>query len=529
MDISEFLRDLHFDTDKAKPPDLEPDWEDAPLPYKLYRNLPYFPFTADVPLTLIGRPERGYAESRSFGHFLWYAYGTSQSSRTAIPPEWETEGLGSLASYRRVVPSGGGLYPNEIYAYLKLADLPEGIYHYDAGRHRLVMLREGEFDAYLEQALGGRWTAADHFGALFVSTVYWKNSFKYHDFSYRLQGLDAGVLIGQLLEVGTRFGYTASVYYQYLDRAVNHLLGLQEKEESVYAVIPLSDHSIEHPGPNEENAAMADRPSITAESLIRQLPALQREHYVKSRNVKEYPRVLRMNEASLQHATGAFRGGGNPPAAQAGGQPLPLPRSDPTPYDLAVLSRSRYSPETDFVLKPVGKRQLSEILRQTWISFAYRNDLDRPGERETRVGLCGCFHGVEGIPDGAYRYDGASHSLVPLREGDHRAWLQYGLTFPNVNLSQTPLIFHVTGDRRHGQPEWGPRGYRIQQMEAGKLVQNLLLALSSAGMAGRPLLGYEAELSDDLYRLPAAGQTALVQIPAGPYRYRSRYEGSLHG
>ena len=70
--------------------------------------------------------------------------------------------------------------------------------------------------------------------------MFWKNFFKYNNFSYRLQGLDAGVLIGQLLEVAKRFGFETGVYFQFLDRAVNHFLGLSEKEESVYAVIPLS-------------------------------------------------------------------------------------------------------------------------------------------------------------------------------------------------------------------------------------------------------------------------------------------------
>ena len=35
-------------------------------------------------------------------------------------------------------------------------------------------------------------------------------------------------------------GITSSICYQFLDRAVNHLLGLSEQDESVYAVIPLS-------------------------------------------------------------------------------------------------------------------------------------------------------------------------------------------------------------------------------------------------------------------------------------------------
>ena len=70
--------------------------------------------------------------------------------------------------------------------------------------------------------------------------MFWKNFFKYNNFAYRLQGLDAGVLMGQLLEVAKRFGLASGVYFQFLDSAINHLLGLSELEESVYSVIPLS-------------------------------------------------------------------------------------------------------------------------------------------------------------------------------------------------------------------------------------------------------------------------------------------------
>ena len=52
MSLEEFLHNLHFDIDKASPPDWEVDWDDAPLTYKLYRGLPVVPLisrsTADA-------------------------------------------------------------------------------------------------------------------------------------------------------------------------------------------------------------------------------------------------------------------------------------------------------------------------------------------------------------------------------------------------------------------------------------------------------------------------------------------------
>lgn len=33
-------------------PNHEVDWEDAPLPYKLYRNVPVIPLSSEIPISL---------------------------------------------------------------------------------------------------------------------------------------------------------------------------------------------------------------------------------------------------------------------------------------------------------------------------------------------------------------------------------------------------------------------------------------------------------------------------------------------
>jgi hypothetical protein len=88
---------------------------------------------------------------------------------------------------------------------------------------------------------------------------------------------------------------------------------------------------------------------------------------------------------------------------------------------------------------------------------------------------------------------------------------------------------HVIGEKGHLKMALGYRGYRIQQMEAGMLVQRLLLTATAIGMGGHPLLGFDANTCDEIYNLAPQGKTSLIQIPIGPYRPRPRLEGSLHG
>jgi SagB-type dehydrogenase family enzyme len=158
----------------------------------------------------------------------------------------------------------------------------------------------------------------------------------------------------------------------------------------------------------------------------------------------------------------------------------------------------------------------------------YRNDLDEANKKqEPRVSLFGCLNNVKGIQDGAYHYDSADHTLRQVDLGDHRLSLQYGMSAGNVNLFQVPLCFHVAGDKDHFISELGYRGYRIQQMEAGMLVQRLLLVASALELGGHPLLGFDAEMSDEIYKMDNQGKTSLILIPIGPYRPRSWLKGSL--
>ncbi|ULT57227.1 SagB family peptide dehydrogenase [Neobacillus drentensis] len=526
MDLETFLHHLHFDTDKSAPPDWQVDWEDAPLPYKLYRGLPEISLSADVPLTLKQREAHAKPALEELGHFLWYVYGLTHYAQTAFTEE---NGEKAAVSYtqlvRRFVPSGGALYPNELYVYIKLEDVPAGIYHYDVAHHRLLLLREGNHDFYLSRSLGNSYDLSDCFCTVFVSTVFWKNFYKYNNFSYRLQGLDAGVLIGQALEAANQMGFSSRVCYQFLDRSINHLLGLAEQDESVYAIIPLSTKQ-------SINSVYKDNHSddiVSDTELTQEVPMLIHETYNRSKRVIDYPLLRKMNEESLLDTTNSFVKIRNNDRVKAdfGMEAIMLPFTGHFAYDFASICRERHSPDMDFIMRKVSQTQLSTLLKETF-SLSYQNDLnDTYGNAENHVTLYGSFYNVEGIPNGAYAYDKGAHALRRITHGDFREFLQYGLTMPTVNLFQVPLVLHLVGDKDHFKKELGYRGYRIQQMEAGILLQRLLLVASALEMGGHPLLGFNANQSDELYGITAKDKTSLIQVPVGPYRPRAWLKGGL--
>lgn len=535
MSLENFLYRLHFDIENARSNDLEVDWGDAPLTYKVYRGLPVIPLPEDVPLSLVDQTVSQEMSLPQLGAWLWYSYGLiqiSQSLLTTTSADAESESFLPLVTNRRPVPSGGGLYPSELYVYLKLSSIPSGLYHYDVAHHRLVQLHEGNFDHVLSRALGGSCPVHACFGVAFVSIFFWKNFFKYDEFSYRLQGLDAGVLLGQLQEMANQFGVTTAVHYQYLDRAINALLGLSADQESVYAVVPLS---LQAEGERHWHspAPWTERGEETASELIRALPEQKHVHVMRSKRMRQYPALLQMNEAAAQESTHAMRRYSDhfeSKETRRFDERILLPRLEKPTYDLAQYCRERFSPEMDFVRKKTNQNQVARIVEMTMSALSYGNDLGNNQEAAwERLSLLVSIHQVEGLQDGAYAYEPMEHALYPIVYGDVRARLQDGMTLDNVNLYQVPLCFHVAGKRDHLINQLGFRGYRIQQMEAGIVVHHLLLAAFTCGMGGHPLLGFDVENCDDLYNLETEEKTCLIQIPVGHYRPRARFQTGLHG
>lgn len=514
MNLDKFLYNLHYETAKITPPDWEVNWEDAPLPYKLYTtDLPVVELTRNHTVTLSPSSHPTLAD---LSQFLWFSYGITQVSESFL----SMDSVDTWTTYRRYVPSGGALYPSEVYLYLKLHELPTGFYHYDAAHHSLICLREGNFDDYLDHALGNRCDISKCFASVFVSTFFWRNFFKYHNFSYRLQGLDAGFLLGQMLEVGKRMGFETGVYYQFLDGAINHLLGVHEDEESVYAVLALSI--------DKEMKWFEDRKDvqITSAKLCKELEAIHLQHYMKSKVVRSYPMLLKMNQACMMHTFSNDKKRTSPKPTTLTVKFAQQPKNHAVSFSKAC--RDRYSPGQDFVLKPLQFETLSHLLNELTFMSHYRNDVDLDLSFLTsRVSLRFTSYGVEGLANGMYEVCDSTHEIKQISNGDYRMTQQDGLLSDFVNMAQIPLSFNFSGSRNHYQELYGYRGHRIQHMETGILAHKLLLASSLLSMNGHPVLGFDVPWYDELFQLGKYERTSLLQIPIGYNRPPARLQRYL--
>lgn len=519
------------------PPGWQVDWSEAPLKFKLYNGVTRYPLSADIDcslgesLPLCGREYELQSEQAEpyveLSRLLFYTYGLfcSRYLGSLKPDEPSPSPASDPNPKRRAnlfpryltrpVPSGGALYPVELYLYLKEGwGIPAGVYHYDNAHHALALLREGSFDNYITSCLGGAQEIESCDIIFFPAIFFWKNYFKYSDLSYRLQCLDLGVVLAQLLLVSPRFGLSGKVFFQFLDEPVDHLLGLEPRQESVYAVLPLSRRR------KLQRSAHCSAPLLDGiDCLISQIPRVEHGYMQKSSLVKSSEMIEQFHLASMlsnleRNRESHFQSN----LTDAPSIPLPVPPPGPS-KDLVETLRKRYSAFEDFRKGWLTAEQLSILLSEAARSF--ESDLDGSSTRTQRVELYCVLNYVKEIVPGVYWYDSDNHCLKIIEEGDMRWHLQVNYIMSNINMFQISAGFFMAGDYSAVFKAYGNRGYRILNIEAGIMVQRLYAASAAQGLSCQALLGVDADGMDDLLKLRGSGLTTLMEVVVGhekPYR-----------
>ncbi|MGH3897437.1 MAG: SagB family peptide dehydrogenase [Pseudonocardiaceae bacterium] len=456
------------------------DWDNAPSLFKLYRGCPKVPLDG---------PANDHAKS-ALNQFLRDVYGLTRQRWTApgeVTPRGRRRAAArakpSASNTLRPVPAGGARYPCELYL-LAGPDQPvaPGAYHYDPAHHCLDVLRDGAPEAGL---------------SLLITVAFWKNVFKYGEFSYRLHSLDAGVVVGQSLVVASRHALDPTVHFQFSDAALDSLLGLDPAYESVYAVITLGSAPVIDPAP------------CAADGLAGQPIAPH------PKSIGMYPLPAKLHEAAMHQGGGPWPKGDSPSPVLAEAprsiHSVPLPAAS---LDLLEGLDRRRSSKGYFSPGTMTRHQLSALLSGSM--RGYPSDLGDDESAIRHTMLCCAVHNVDGIDSGVYYYDPAQHALEQVRVGDVRAELQASITSLMFNLFQINLCFFPVAHYQPRLAAYGDRWYRVQNMEAGIIVQRLYLAAAALGLGCHTQLGFHVETVNELLGLSETPLTSLIQVLIAP-------------
>jgi len=147
----------------------------------------------------------------------------------------------------RVIPSGGALYPLEIFVHAGRVDgLDAGLYHYDPEDHALDVLRPRDESERILPLLVQKDLAKDAAAVIFIIAVFGRTTFKYGDRGYRFVLFEAGHLAQNANLTAREMGLITTNIGGYADRGVDRYLGLDGINESAIYLMLLGHPGVEH-------------------------------------------------------------------------------------------------------------------------------------------------------------------------------------------------------------------------------------------------------------------------------------------
>jgi len=202
------------------------DWANQPNPFRQFVGAP--------PIALAhGDPTRGPLYREIFQDTIspeplnfesisqLFYYSMALSARKQVP--------GGNGWSLRVNPSSGNLHPTEGYLIIGEAAAPEigrGVYHYLPYQHALELRRSFEralCDAVQAQIGPGRFLMA-------LSSIYWRESWKYGERAFRYCHHDVGHAIGAIAMAALALGWRAQVIDSLSDEALSALMACDRQE-----------------------------------------------------------------------------------------------------------------------------------------------------------------------------------------------------------------------------------------------------------------------------------------------------------
>ncbi len=158
----------------------------------------------------------------------------------------------------RTIPSGGALYPLEMYfASLNVSELEPGLYHFNPEEHNLDFLEAHDVNHSIDALFVQKEPAHSAAAVLFIAAYFSRTTFKYGDRGYRFALLEAGHLAQNALLTASEMGLGCAPIGGYFDRDVDRYLGLDGINQSVVYVILLGEPKVNREMVSSDSGSIA--------------------------------------------------------------------------------------------------------------------------------------------------------------------------------------------------------------------------------------------------------------------------------
>jgi SagB-type dehydrogenase family enzyme len=473
------------------------DWENQPLPYKIYRGLDPISLADDVfsaGLSALAaaamlpseNSSPGVPDLRSLTEIFYFSAGVTKRKQF----------LGGEMFFRAAACTGA-LYHIDLYLVCgELDQLPAGVYHFGPHDFSLRRLRAGDHRAVLGSSTAD--LALQNAPAIVVCTsTFWRNAWKYQARTYRHCFWDSGTIVANLLATAASRKIAARVVLGFVDATVNDLLGLDARREAALALIPLGQGS----------GAVPAAPAITA---------LELQTDPLSKSEVDYPAIRAMHEASsleTEEEVVAWR--------EAAAQAIPVAPAPPSGRLFLLRPLAGQDVPVDSLEEVIMRRGSTRRFARAAITLAQLSTMLEHATRGIPADFAGAdaqslnelyliINAVEGLPSGAYVYNRKQAALELLKEGEFRREAGHLGLGQEIPEDAGVDVFFLT-DLKPVLERFGNRGYRAAQLEAAITGGKLYLGAYALGLGASGLTFFDDDVTE-FFSPHAAGKSVMFLV-----------------
>lgn len=416
-----------------------------------------------------------------------------------------TNGVTALIPYStplllRASPSAGGLYPTEIYVVSNnYKGLEDGIYNFQVKNHSLVEFWDKNIWEQLKNACFGSSVFDQSTLSIIFTGVFYRSEWRYEDRAYRRILLDTGHVIGNTMIYSPFINKYTSLIRTFDDDKVNDLLWLDKNEESVLAIINISDKEIENK-PSDIVASKIKRDDHSNNNLLLSFHnSTKVDEFILPKEIKEKENV-------------------QPKFSFAFGEQITL---NPIEWNHEIENTILERRSTRaFSGEPITKDELGQLLSFTYNPEMYKEQGFNPNPDFFDLSLISTYIAVtdvEGMEDGCYYYSVAKKELKQIRFKNFREEICYLCLGQELGRDAGAVFFH-TVNLPKAVEKYGERAYRYLHLDAGNLGQRLNLACIKMNLGVSGIGGFFDDQVNELLGIPETEAVLYITTVGRPFK-----------
>ncbi len=363
----------------------------------------------------------------------------------------------------RASPSGGALYPVEIYLCVNNVEgLEKGLYYYNVHQHSIVLIQDQDILSDINEATFDNELISQAPLVFILTAVFERIYWKYKDRAFRYALMDTGYILENLVIASALLNLKANLIGDFIDRKMNNMLNINHENEATFIVAAIGE-SEKLINQSEYEFGMLKPEEDKIETIYKNL---LEGIYVTTSHFQPNEDLIRIHVKL--------------PFFKKPMQKQPLNPID-LPQPILKLSGStngiieKRSSAHNFIRASITFEELSTILHfldevpvlynfPSYFTYIVASDVER-------------------LDNGVYLYHPSNHQIELLKKGTFRGDISYlALAQDAVFNCSVSLFFSVDFE---DIDIFSNRGYRYAHLNAGMLSECIYLTSTALGLAAR--------------------------------------------